>query len=53
MTSCTRRRRAVAIRYAGDGAVYIERKGMSKLIRDPGLSPGDPLDSKLFPVVWR
>ncbi|MHA1536988.1 MAG: phytanoyl-CoA dioxygenase family protein [Alphaproteobacteria bacterium] len=49
----TRRRRALAIRYAGDGAVYTERKSMSKPIRDPGLRPGDPLDCELFPVVWR
>lgn len=49
----TRRRRAVAIRYAGDDAVYTERKGMSKPIRDPGLRPGDPLDCDLFPIVWR
>ena len=48
-----RRRRAVSIRYAGDGAVYTERKNMSKPIRDPGLRPGDPLDCDLFPIVWR
>lgn len=48
-----RRRRAVAIRYAGDDAVYIERTGMSKPIRDPGLKPGDAIDCSLFPVVWR
>lgn len=49
----TRRRRALATRWTGDDAVYVERKGMSKPIRHPGLTPGDPMDCDLFPVVWR
>ena len=48
-----RRRRALSTRWAGDDAVYIERPAMSEPLRDPGLKPGDPLDSDLFPVVWR
>lgn len=52
-TTATRRRRALSVRYAGDDARFIQRKKMIKLLRDPGLKPGDPLDSDLFPVVWR
>jgi hypothetical protein len=26
---------------------------MIRLLRDPGLNPGDRLDSDLFPIVWR
>jgi len=49
----SRRRRALASRWTGDDAHYVERKGMSKPIRDPGLAVGDPMDCDLFPVVWR
>jgi ectoine hydroxylase-related dioxygenase (phytanoyl-CoA dioxygenase family) len=49
-----RRRRALSTRWAGDDVRWIERKGRTaKLIRDPGLAPGDKLDgSELFPLVW-
>jgi len=46
------RRRALSVRWTGEDMRYIHRRKMIKLIRDPGLSPGDPLDSDLFPVVW-
>lgn len=49
----TRRPRALATRWTGDDAVYVERKGMSKPIRHPGLTPGDPMDCDLFPIGWR
>ena len=48
-----RRRRALATRWCGDDVTYVERKGMSKPIRDPGLAVGDAIDCDLFPVVWR
>ena len=48
-----RRRRATAVRYAGDGATYAVRKNGPKVLFDPGLKPGDPLDCELFPVVYR
>ena len=51
--SSDRRRRAVSLRFAGDDAVFIRRPAMSEPIRDPGLEPGQALDSDLFPVVWR
>lgn len=47
----TARRRATAVRYAGDDAVYAVRKNGPPVLFDPGLAPGDPLDSDLFPVV--
>ncbi len=47
-----RRRRALSTRWAGDDMRYIERKKTIRLLYDPGLAPGDPLDCELFPVVW-
>jgi ectoine hydroxylase-related dioxygenase (phytanoyl-CoA dioxygenase family) len=49
----TRRRRALSVRFTGEDARFVQRKKMITLLRDPGLKPGDPLDSELFPVVWR
>jgi ectoine hydroxylase-related dioxygenase (phytanoyl-CoA dioxygenase family) len=49
----TRRRRALSVRFTGDDVRFIQRKKMIKLLKDPGLKVGDPLDSDLFPVVWR
>lgn len=46
-----RRRRAVAVRYAGDDATYAVRKKNPPLPVPVGLQAGDPLDSELFPVV--
>ncbi len=48
----TRRRRAIAFRYAGDDARYVVRKKGSRPIREPGLQPGDPLACDIFPVVY-
>lgn len=46
-----KRRRATAVRYSGDGAVYAVRKNGPKLLEDPGIEPGGPMDCDLFPVV--
>lgn len=46
-----RRRRAYIVRWAGDDAAYDPREGIQPMLADPGLAPGDPLDSELFPVV--
>lgn len=46
-----RRRRATSVRYAGDDATYAVRKNGPPVLFDPGLKPGDRLDSDLFPVV--
>ena len=53
-TGSTHRRRALATRWTGDGARYVVREGETAIPTcDPGLAHGDPLDSALFPVVWR
>lgn len=52
--SATRGRRAVAIRYGGDDAVYLDRSSApGDFPKDETLSDGDPLDGEVFPVVWR
>lgn len=48
-----RRRRAVAVRYAGDDGTYAVRKVGPRLPEEISLKHGDPLDSDLFPVVYR
>jgi hypothetical protein len=50
-TTSDRRRRGYSIRYCGDDVRYAPDVQTFKLIRDPGIAPGDPLDSSLFPVV--
>ncbi|MDC0112249.1 phytanoyl-CoA dioxygenase family protein, partial [Emcibacteraceae bacterium] len=47
------RRRGYATRWTGEDVVWDPRPGTTDIVSDPGLSPGDPMDSKLFPVVWR
>ncbi len=52
--SKTARRRAVAFRYTGDDAKFVRRDGyMSPPFEDVSLTPGAPMDSDHFPVVWR
>jgi ectoine hydroxylase-related dioxygenase (phytanoyl-CoA dioxygenase family) len=51
--SSPRSRRAISLRYAGDGAYYAVRKKGPKLPRDPGLQQGESIGkSDLFPQVW-
>ena len=46
------RRRAFSVRFTGDDATYIKRKGeMSPPFPYVKLKNGDPLDSKTFPVL--
>ena len=46
------RRRAFSVRFTGDDATYIKRKGeMSPPFPNIKLKNGDPLDSKTFPVL--
>ncbi|MGI9334217.1 MAG: phytanoyl-CoA dioxygenase family protein [Gammaproteobacteria bacterium] len=47
------RRRAYVTRWAGDNVVYEPEGNVMPILRDPGLNSGDPLDSELWPVVWR
>lgn len=51
--SNTERRRAYVQRWAGDDVTYNPRPNLQRMLRDPGIPPGAPLDSDLFPVVWR
>jgi ectoine hydroxylase-related dioxygenase (phytanoyl-CoA dioxygenase family) len=52
-SSPNQRRRAYLTRWAGDQVTYHPRPNLQRMLRDPGISPGDPLDCDLFPVVWR
>ena len=45
------RRRAHTIRFAGDGATWIDRP-YSTAEFDTDLKDGEPLDGPLFPVLW-
>lgn len=52
--SLATRRRAVSSRWAGDDATYVLRQGfMSPPPLEGAPAPGAPLDSEVFPVVWR
>lgn len=48
-----RRRRAVVSRWAGDDAVYNPLPNIQQMMWDPDIPAGGPLDSDLWPVVWR
>lgn len=50
--TATTRRRGLATRFAGDDVVYDPRPATFRLIRDPGLAAGAPLECALFPCVW-
>lgn len=47
-----RRRRGFTVRYTGRGVTYDPRPGTNPGIFNSELKPGDPLDSKQYPVVW-
>ncbi|MBX9846483.1 MAG: phytanoyl-CoA dioxygenase family protein [Xanthobacteraceae bacterium] len=47
-----RRRRAIAIRYAGDDVTYAKRVMGPQPPRDPGLKTGDKIGCDIFPQVW-
>ncbi len=52
-TSAGARRRGYSIRYTGSDVIYDPRPGNTPaLIRD-FLTPGQPIDSREYPVVWR
>lgn len=51
--SAQQRRRAYVQRWAGDDVTYNPRPNLQRMLRDPEISSGAPLDSDLFPVVWR
>ena len=47
------RRRAYIQRFTGDDVTYNPRPNLQKMLRDPAIEPGGPLDCDLFPVVWK
>ena len=51
--SATARRRAYIQRWTGDDVTYNPRPRLQRMLRDPGIAPGEVLDSELFPVAWR
>jgi ectoine hydroxylase-related dioxygenase (phytanoyl-CoA dioxygenase family) len=48
-----RRRRGYTIRYTGDDITYRPDNFTVPVTLNPYLAVGDPLDSQLFPIVWR
>ena len=48
-----RRRRAFVTRWAGDDAVFHPHDGVQHMPPLPDIPAGGPLDSELWPVVWR
>ena len=50
-TSQVARRRAYIQRWAGDDVTYNPRPNLQKMLRDPGIPAGAPLDCDLFPRV--
>ena len=49
----SQRRRAYVTRWAGDDARYRPGEKLMPILHDPGIAPDAPLDSELWPVVWR
>lgn len=47
-----RRRRAYVTRWAGDDVVYDPRPNIQRMLRDPDIKAGAPLDCSLWPRVW-
>lgn len=50
-STADRRRRGLALRFTGDDARYDPHPGTFRLLRDPGIAPGAPMDCDLFPRV--
>ena len=48
----TRRRRAYAVRYATEGAVYKPDQGVAPWLEDDTLTPGDRFVSEKFPLIY-
>jgi|TARA_R110002072_G_scaffold272718_1_gene432902 ectoine hydroxylase-related dioxygenase (phytanoyl-CoA dioxygenase family) len=50
--TANQRRRAYIQRWAGDDVTYNPRPNLQKMLRDPMIAAGAPLDCELFPQVW-
>lgn len=51
-SSATRRRRAISVRYAGDGTVFSPRPGAFPKPHHALLREGQPLDAAACPLAW-
>lgn len=51
--SPTRRRRTLALRFAGDDVRWQPHSGTFKMLRMANLARGAPLSGPLFPILWR
>lgn len=49
--STSRTRRAYVMRWAGEDATYYPRPNLQRMLHDPGIPEGGPLDCDLFPAV--
>ena len=47
-----RRRRAYVTRWCGDDVTYNPRPDLQRMLHDPGIEVGGPLDCELFPRVY-
>lgn len=52
-TSSAIRRRGFVTRWCGDDVSYLDSEHVLGLPEPPGIANGAPLDSDLFPVIWR
>ena len=50
--SATQRRRAISVRYAGDGTVFETRAGALPKAHHAGVRDGDALAPPAFPLAW-
>jgi ectoine hydroxylase-related dioxygenase (phytanoyl-CoA dioxygenase family) len=50
-STADRTRRGLSTRWTGDDATYDPHPGTFRLVEDPGLVPGAPMDCTLFPLV--
>jgi ectoine hydroxylase-related dioxygenase (phytanoyl-CoA dioxygenase family) len=48
-----RRRRSVALRFAGDDVRWRPHSGTFRPLAQAGLAAGAPLSGPLFPILWR
>ena len=51
-TSTQQRRRAISVRYAGDDAVFVVKRGAPQKPHHASLVEGEPLDEAVCPLAW-
>lgn len=50
--SSTQRRRAISVRFAGDGTVYAPKENAFPKPHHSSMQPGQPLDDSVCPLAW-